>query len=269
MSMPKYIPVGIENASGSNMSSNPSGLTSDGTKKSSAKTDFDFMGSALGYIQGSGNGNGENPYTSDGTNSSGKNYFYNSGAKCTIGSTANIGLCDASLNKGDTAYEYIYVKTKSNGIIPGIMGDVGNITKLAGKAMDIMASTGTSSSCECVPLNVSNPNGGSDICAAAFINSESIGESDVRDNLCSHPYDTALYTSSINAGMSGKNNSSSGSKTGSKTAGSGSSNPLKKTSKEGFTVMSVQKINKNIDRFFLLAFSVLLIIILYNLNKKI
>lgn len=252
-----YIPLNIENVNGnSNLSSDPSNLKTTGGKRS-VKIDFDSVGSTIQALQG---GSERNAITQDGTNNFGKSYFYNSGSTCKISSDTNIQLCDPTATAGSTAYEYIYINTISNGLTNGILGDLKNIVKIPGKIIDTMESSGTGSECQCMALNVTNPEGGSPLCAAAFINSASVNESDITSNICEHPYNTALYNSDKGSGSK----SGSSSKLGSK-SGSTSKKPGKIS---GFTTIRLHKIHKNIDRLFLLAMSILCLFILYNVLLK-
>ena len=273
-SPPQYIPLsaGQKNDSSNIRSAQDSGVSGDGTSTVTLKKDFDSLG---GYLQTIIGGKNDNTVTNNGTNNFGKQYFYNSGSKCSLESTDNIQYCDPSAKIGDAVYEYIYVNTLSNGLMPGVVSGATNMLKLPGKIGEVFTSTSSSAKCQCVPLNVTESDGTQN-CAAAFINSSTLNESDVKQNRCTNNILESIYDKT---GFSSSPSMASGSVVSGITSGfgigksdtsdSGSSKGVlgsfSSFGKSGFTTMSLQKIYNNIDRFYLIAISILLIILLYKL----
>ena len=285
-SPPQYIPLsaGQKNDSSNIRSAKESGVSGDGTSTVTLKKDFDSLGGFLQTIIG---GDDSNTVTSNGTNNFGKQYFYNSGSKCSLENTENIEYCDPDAKKGDAVYEYIYVNTLSNGLMPGVIGGATNMLKLPGKVSEVMTTTSSASKCQCIPLKVTESDG-TQRCAAAFINSSNLTDSDIVNNRCSDNILESIYNKtgySSGASMSENSGGSLGSKIGlgignlgsgsSSDASSGASSVVSPGAssvtgitsfspfKSGFTTMSVQKMYKNIDRIFLFAISILMIIVLY------
>jgi hypothetical protein len=153
--------------------------------------------------------------------------------------------------------------------------------KLPGKIGEVFTSTSSSAKCQCVPLNVTQSDGTQN-CAAAFINSSTLNDSDVKKNRCTNNILESIYkktgfssnpsmtsgslvsgiTSGFGIGKSDTGSSDAGSSTGSSKGVFGSFSPF---GKSGFTTMTLQKIYNNIDRFYLIAISILLVILLYKL----
>ena len=279
MSYPQYIPLsaGQKNDSSNILSAEDSGVSGDGTSTVTLKKDFNALG---GYLQTIIGGKSDNTVTRNGTNNFGKQYFYNSGSKCSLESTDNIQYCDPGAKVGDAVYEYIYINTLSNGLMPGVVNGAMNMLKLPGKIGEVFTSTSSSAKCQCVPLNVTQSDGTQN-CAAAFINSSTLNDSDVKKNRCTNNILESIYkktgfssnpsmasgslVSGITSGF-GIGKSDTGSNAGSSDTSSkgilGSFSPF---GKSGFTTMSLQKIYNNIDRFYLIAISILLVILLYKL----
>lgn len=269
MSSPQYIPLSAGQTASSNITSPAdAGVSSSGTSSSTLRTDFDSLGSYLDTIIGS---KSTSSVTNNGTNTFGKAYFYNTGSKCSsIVSNNYNSYC--SPPDGDSAYEYIYVNTISQGLMPGIFSGTEKIMGLPGDITDVLAGS-SSSACECMPLNVRDSDG-TEQCAAAYINSSNVSDSDIQNNICTNGIIDTLYSSKLSGSTSGSaSGSSSGSSgglfnksTGSKSSkGSGLFSSLHSS---GFTTMTIQKIYTNIDRFFLISLSFLLIIILYRIGLK-
>jgi hypothetical protein len=278
MSYPQYIPLsaGQKNDTSNIRSAEDSGVSGDGTSTVTLKKDFDSLG---GYLQAIIGGKGDNTVTNNGTNNFGKQYFYNSGSKCSLENTDNIQYCDPSAKVGDAVYEYIYINTLSNGLMPGVVNGATNMIKLPIKIGEVFTSTGSTAKCQCVPLNVTESDG-TQKCAAAFINSSTLNESDVKKNRCSNSILESIYNktgfssnpsmtsgsigSNITSGFGfgNKSDTSDTTNTGGVTKGIGSFSPF---GKSGFTTMSLQKIYNNIDRLYLVALSVLLIILFYRI----
>jgi hypothetical protein len=268
-SPPQYIPLSAgQKSDASNLrDAKESGVSGEGTSTVTLKNDFNALG---GFLQAIIGGNDGNSVTHNGTNNFGNQYFYNTGSKCSLENTDNIEYCDPGAKKGDAVYEYIYVNTLSNGLMPGVVNGATNMLKLPGKISEVMYSSNVSSKCQCVPLNVTDSDG-TQQCAAAFINSSNINDSDIVKNKCSNNIIESIYNKT---GFSG--GASMGDSSGSGIGGIVSNIPSVpsvgsigtgsfSSFKSGFTTMSLQKIYTNIDRFYLLAISVLLIIILYKL----
>ena len=273
-SPPQYIPLsaGQKNDSSNIRSAEASGVSGDGTSTVTLKKDFDALGSYLQTIIG---GKNSNTVTENGTNNFGKQYFYNSGSKCSLESTDNIQYCDPSAKTGDSVYEYIYINTLSNGLMPGVVSGAKNMLKLPGKIGEVFTSINSNTKCQCIPLNVTESDG-TQKCAAAFINSSNLNDSDVKQNRCSNNilesiYDKTGFSSnpSMTSGSFGSGITSElgfGSKSGSSnTNGKGIIGSFSPFGKSGFTTMSLQKIYINIDRVYLIAISILFIILLYKL----
>ena len=276
-SSPQYIPLsaGQKTDSTNIRSAQESGVSGDGTSTVTLKKDFDSLG---GYLQTIIGGKNDNSVTNNGTNNFGKQYFYNSGSKCSLENEDNIQYCDPSAKKGDSVYEYIYVNTLSNGLMPGVISGAVNMLKLPGEIAQVMTSMSGVSKCQCVPLNVTDSDGKQN-CAAAFVNSNNLNDSDIKKNKCSNNILESIYNKT---GVSSNPSMSSGSSIGSgigssfglgssDSGSSGSSgisggfSKLTSFGKSGFTTMTLQKIYKNIDRFYLIAISILLLILLYKL----
>ena len=273
-SPPQYIPLsaGQKNDSSNIRSAEASGVSGDGTSTVTLKKDFDALGSYLQTIIG---GKNSNTVTENGTNNFGKQYFYNSGSKCSLESTDNIQYCDPSAKTGDSVYEYIYINTLSNGLMPGVVGGAMNMVKLPGKIGEVMTSTSSSTKCQCVPLNVTESDG-TQRCAAAFINSSTLNESDIKQNRCTNNilesiYDKTGFSSNPSTAGSGIGSSfgfGTSDKSGSTDGSSGSkgiTSSFPSFGKSGFTTMTLQNIYVNIDRIYLIAISILLIILFYKL----
>lgn len=276
-SVPQYIPLsaGQKNDSTNIRSAQDSGVSGDGTSTVTLKKDFDSLG---GYLQTIIGGKNDNSVTNNGTNNFGKQYFYNSGSKCSLENTDNIQYCDPGAKKGDAVYEYIYINTLSNGLMPGVINGAMNMLKLPGQLAEVMTSVTGSTKCQCVPLNVTDSDGRQN-CAAAFINTKNLNDSSITKNKCSSGILESIYNktgissnpsissggipsiSSIgsNLGFGSSSDTNSGTSSG---FGLGSFTPF---GKSGFTTMSLQKIYKNIDRVYLIAISILLLILLYKL----
>jgi len=276
MTSPQYIPLSAGQKSDvSNIrSAQDSGVSGDGTSTVTLKTDFDSLG---GYLQTIIGGKNTNNVTNNGTNNFGKQYFYNSGSKCSLENTDNIQYCDPSAKKGDAVYEYIYVNTLSNGLMPGVVNGAMNMLKLPGQMAEVMTSLSSNTKCQCVPLNVTESDGTQN-CAAAFINSSNLNDSDIVKNRCTNNIMDSIYektgfsTPSISSGSSfgslgvGSDNSKTTSIVPS--VGLNSLGSFSSLGKSGFTTMSIQKIYKNIDIVYLIAISVILLIVLHNLMCK-
>lgn len=270
-SPPQYIPLSAreKNDSSNIRSAQDSGVSGDGTSTVTLKRDFDSLG---GYLQTIIGGKNDNSVTHNGTNNFGKQYFYNSGSKCSLESTDNIQYCDPSAKVGDAVYEYIYINTLSNGLMPGVVGGAINMVKLPGKIGEVMTSTSSTTKCQCIPLNVTESDG-TQRCAAAFINSSTLNESDIKQNRCTNNilesiYDKTGFSSNPSTAGSGSSfgfgtNNKSGTTDGS--SGSKGTSSFPSFGKSGFTTMTLQNIYVNIDRIYLIAISILLIILFYKL----
>jgi hypothetical protein len=229
MSGPTYLPesAGSNDGNSNLLSAEQANVSGEGTSKNTLKTDFTAL---AGYLTAITGGPTNSPVTANGSNTFGKQYFYNTGSKCTIESSDNLNYCNPSAAVGDTAYEYIYVNTVSNGLMPGIIKDIGDMLEIPVKVIDVMKSK-LESKCTCVPLNVKN--GESTECVGAFINSNSLNDASITNNKCNNPViDDVLPLAS------------------------------------GFTTMTIYNIHKNIDRLFLFAIGILCIIVLFKLVNK-
>jgi hypothetical protein len=273
MSSPQYIPLSAGQTASSNiLSPADAGVSSSGTSASTLRTDFDQLGGYLDAIIGS---KSTSSVTNDGTNIFGKAYFYNTGSKCSsIVSNNYDSYCLPP--DGDSAYEYIYVNTLSQGLMPGVLSGTEKIMGLPVDITDVLMGS-ASSSCECMPLNVRDSDG-TQQCAAAYINSSSVNDSDIKNNICTNDIIDTLYSSGLSGSTSGQSSTSGTSSgglrgmfnksTGSTSSKSGGSGLFSSLDGSGFTTMTIQKIYTNLDRFFLLSLSFLLIIILYRIGLK-
>lgn len=268
MSSPQYIPLSAGQTASSNIASPAdAGVSSSGTSASTLRTDFNTLGSYLDTIIGSGS---TSSVTNDGTNTFGKAYFYNTGSKCSsIVSNNYDSYCLPP--DGDSAYEYIYVNTISQGLMPGIFSGTEKIMGLPSTITDVLTGS-ASSSCECMPLNVRDSDG-TQQCAAAYINSSNVSETDIQNNICTSGIMDTLYSSGLtgstsassSGGLGGMFNKPTGSTSGGSGLGSGLFSSIHGS---GFTTMTIQKIYVTLDRFFLISLSFLLIFMLYRIGLK-
>jgi len=228
---PKYIPAEAETDDGNAnlLTAQQANVSGQGTSKNTLKTDFDAV---AGYLSAVIGGPTSNMVTINGSNTFGKQYFYNTGAKCTIDSDENLNYCDSHAKVGDSVYEYIYINTLSNGLMPGIMHDIVDMAKIPLKVGDVMIGNISTHKCRCVPVNVTT--GGVTRCSAAYVNTRNINDKNIANNRCSNPAIDSLFP--------------------------GGGGVLKEV-KDGFETMS-GPIHSGINRLFILAIGILFIILL-------
>jgi len=255
--MPNYIPSDADEDDGNANLLTPeqANVSGEGTSKNTLKTDFNAL---AGYLSAVIGGPSSNVVTVNGKNTFGKQYFYNTGSKCTIDSSNNLNYCDTKAKVGDSVYEYIYINTLSNGLMPGIMHDVVDMAKVPLKVTDVLVGDIFGAKCRCVPLNVTT--GGVTRCAAAYVNTKNLSDSNVVSNKCNNPVIDSMFPGGggfLDRGDTGN------------TGDSGDKSIFDKLPgiRSGFTTMN-SKIHKNIDGIFVLAFGILILIVLHKLIYK-
>lgn len=256
---PKYIPASAEGGDGNDNLLTPeeANVSGDGTSKNTLRTDFNAL---AGYLSAVIGGPSSNVVTTNGKNTFGKQYFYNTGAKCKIDSDENLNYCDHNAKVGDEVYEYIYVSTLSNGLMPGIMNDVIDMAKVPFKIAKVMATTG-GSKCRCVPLNVTTE--GVTKCTAAFMNTRNVFDDNVVKNRCTNPVIDKFFPGG--GGIMNASDTINGALKNLPAIPSVSSvTNLIPGFKSGFRNMK-SPIHGNIDKIFILGIGLLFIVVLYKL----
>lgn len=239
MSAPQYIPEYAENLKGIDiLTPEQANVSGEGTSDTTLKHDFAALSSYVCSITG-GCKSGSSVVTTDGTYNFGSKYFFNSNNKCKVSSSDNIQYCDTNAKVGDSVYQYIYLNTKSDGLLGGIITDVTNMATIPAKMVEIMSGV-SGTNCKCVTLKVSGIDGG-ERCAGAFISTSDARDPNIMKNSCSDNIMDAVYNLKSN---------SSGSFFG--------------LGKSGFTTMYINNKN-NIEFSFFILIGVLMIIILYKL----
>uniref|UniRef100_A0A6C0HRV4 Uncharacterized protein n=1 Tax=viral metagenome TaxID=1070528 RepID=A0A6C0HRV4_9ZZZZ len=250
-SQPQYIPEYAENLKGDELlTPAQANVSGDGTSDVTLKRDFSALSSYLCAITG-GCKSDSSIVTTDGTYNFGSKYFFNTNNKCTLTSSENIQYCDPTAKPNQSVYQYIYINTKSDGLLKGVLSDVENMATIPFEMIEIMSGLGKSN-CKCVPLKVSGKDGG-ESCAAAFISEKDAQSPDVIKNMCSNNIMDPIY------------NLKTPQSSGLGTNFSGSSIPSLPSfgfGKSGFTTMYVNHMN-NIEMIFFIIFGILMLIILY------
>jgi len=241
---PQFIPEYAENLRGVEiLSPEQANVSGEGTSDSTLKRDFAALSGYLCTITG-GCKSDSSIVTSDGSYNFGNKYFFNSNNKCTLESDENVQYCDPSAKVNDSVYQYIYINTKSDGLLKGVLTDVTNMAKIPVKMIEVMSGV-SGSKCKCVTLQVSGKEGG-ERCAGAFISSSDANDPDIMKNKCTNNIMDSIYNLKT------------------KVTDSGGSTPSFGFGKSGFTTMYMNQQN-NIEISFFLVFSVLLLFIFYKL----
>ena len=249
MSAPQYIPEYAGSIKGTELlTPEQANISGEGTSDATLRRDFAGLASYLCAITGGCKSN-SSTVTNDGSYNFGKKFFFNTNNKCSLIGDDNVH-CNPTSKAGDSVYEYIYINTTSNGLLPGVLTNVENLAKIPGKMVSVMSGM-SSSKCKCVKLNVTG-NDGSEKCAGAFINSNDVNEEDIKKNTCNSNIITPTYSSDspLTSGIS-----SSGVSSGLSSFGFGTS---------GFTTMYLNQVN-TIETLFLIVVNLLALFILYRI----
>lgn len=259
-SAPQYIPEYAGSATGTELlTPEEANISGEGTSDTTLKRDFAGLASYLCAITGGCKSN-SSVVTNDGTYNFGKKYFFNSNNKCSVTGSDNIH-CSATAKAGDSVYEYIYINTTSNGLLPGIITNVENMAEIPAKMVGVM--TGISGSkCKCVTLNVTGDDG-VEKCAGAFINSSSVNSKDIKNNMCSNNI-LDVFTPEPTSIGSSLSDFTSGLPSISGITSSLPSLPSFGLGKSGFTTMYLNQVS-NIERLFFIVLGLLALFILYRI----
>lgn len=251
MSAPSYIPTYANSLTGIKLlTPEQANISGEGTSNSTLQTDFAGLASYLCAITGGCQSNSSS-VTSNGTYDFGTKYFFNSNNKCSVVGSDNT-YCNPTTKEGDSVYEYIYMNTTSNGLLPGVLTNIENMAKIPAQMIDAMSGL-EGSSCKCVTLNVTGKDG-TEQCAGAFINTSTINDDDVVNNACSSNIITPTYTSST-VTTSPVSSIVSGLSSGLSDLGIG---------KSGFTTMYLNQSNR-IEQLFFVVLGLLALFILYRI----
>ena len=249
MSAPQYIPEYAGSIKGTELlTPEQANISGEGTSDATLRRDFAGLASYLCAITGGCKSN-SSIVTNDGSYNFGKKFFFNTNNKCSLIGDDNVH-CNPTSKAGDSVYEYIYINTTSNGLLPGVLTNVENLAKIPGKMVSVMSGM-SGSKCKCVKLNVTGDDG-SEKCAGAFINSNDANEQDILKNTCNSNIITPTY-SSDSPFTSGT--SSSGITSALSSFGFG---------KSGFTTMYLNQVN-TIETLFFIVVSLLALFILYRI----
>ena len=240
---PKYIPEYADKLTGIDiLTPAQANVSGEGTSDVTLKRDFEALADYLCAITG---GCKENSIvTTDGTYNFGNQYFFNSNNKCTLESDENVKYCDPNAKVNDSVYQYIYVNTKSDGLLRGMLTDVTNMAKIPVKMVEVLAGA-TGSKCKCVTLQVSGEQGG-ERCAGAFISSTDANDPEIMKNKCVNNIMDTIYNI--------------------KTTSDSTTSPMSSFGfgKSGFTTMYINQ-KDNIEFAFFVLVSILMIFIFYKL----
>jgi len=251
MSAPQYIPEYAGTATGTViLTPEEANISGEGTSDATLKRDFAGLASYLCAITG-GCKSDSSSVTNDGTYNFGKKYFFNTNNKCSLIGDDNSN-CNPTSKAGDSVYEYIYMNTTSNGLLPGIITNVENMAEIPAKMVGVMSGL-SGSKCKCVTLKVTGDDG-TEKCAGAFINSSDENTKDIVKNKCSGNVIKPTYSSAETAGTS-ISSSISSLTSGLSSFGLG---------KSGFTTMYLSQVN-TIETLFFVIISLLALFILYRI----
>jgi|LauGreSBDMM110SN_4_FD.fasta_scaffold00001_19 hypothetical protein len=249
MSAPQYIPEYAGSSRGTEiLTPEQANISGEGTSDTTLRRDFAGLASYLCAITG-GCKSDSSTVTNDGTYNFGKKFFFNTNNKCSLIGDENT-YCNPTSKAGDSVYEYIYVNTTSNGLLPGVLTNVENLAKIPGKMVSVMSGIG-GTKCKCVTLKVTGDDG-TEKCAGAFINSSNVNDSDIVKNACNSNIITPTYTSDSPVSTSSL---TSGLASGLSSVGFG---------KSGFTTMYLNQVN-TIDTLFFVIINLLALFILYRI----
>jgi hypothetical protein len=253
MSAPQYIPDYAGSLKGTEiLTPEEANISGEGTSDTTLRRDFAGLASYLCAITG-GCKSDSSTVTNDGTYNFGKKFFFNTNNKCSLIGDDNTH-CNPTSKAGDSVYEYIYVNTTSNGLLPGILTNVENLAKIPGKMVNVMSGL-SGTKCKCVTLNVTG-NDGIQKCAGAFINSSDVNEADIVKNTCNSNIIAPTYSSDSPISSSALTSSlTSGLTSGLSSFGFG---------KSGFTTMYLNRVNM-IENLFFIMINLLALFILYRI----